>query len=218
MLSLASFIRLARDWIELGSQHSFFANWRLEVISEQQSACMRKRITRVHSKEVTSPGQQIPRSGDGCLLQDYANVQRVHILDVTIAFSATYKVPVLYFNILDTSGLPIPANNLDLYMGQTYISEKKASSSCIEPVVTLVEHPFDECLAFMVHPCATASQMRNICQSSNNKAYLFQWWSLYGRLLDLSLPVECICDLLSSSNSRHKVPLNEQGAPSRISQ
>lgn len=199
MISLDTFIICAEEWKRLEAAEDFFANWKLKSARNRGEACLLKRFTKATTKGGNSAPETdslvrkaTPRYGSA---QDHNSVVSVYFVDVTIAYSPVYRVPVLYFNILDSTGIPLRPADLTKYMSRTYEVEKGSSASMVTPILSMEEHPFDSNVAYMIHPCETVRHMQTLtlCSSQSDhetrRTYLLRWWSLYGRLLDIHFPL-----------------------------
>ncbi|KAL8572243.1 hypothetical protein ACOMHN_022480 [Nucella lapillus] len=101
-----------------------------------------------------------------------------------VVYSASYSVPVLYFNVCKPDGkrlsleevwVRVPADH------QQRLDHHKWAT------LTQQEHPYLGSPYFMLHPCHTASLMAQVPCPQDTRYYLVKWLSSVGQVVGLEL-------------------------------
>ncbi|KQK23231.1 ubiquitin-like-conjugating enzyme ATG10 isoform X1 [Brachypodium distachyon] len=119
----------------------------------------------------------------------------VHVYDFHIAYSFSYKVPLLYFQghqaggqllTIDEIKKDLPAHSLNV------LSESKWT------FITREEHPHLSRPWFTLHPCGTSDWMKLLLGKSGEKdlclQYLSTWLSVVGQAVGLKIPLKLHCN------------------------
>ncbi|KAK7386222.1 hypothetical protein VNO78_26283 [Psophocarpus tetragonolobus] len=130
----------------------------------------------------------------------------VNHYDFHIIYSASYRVPVLYFRSYHSDGQLLPFNNeieKDL-PGHT----AKLRSESKWTFMTQEEHPYLKRPWYKLHPCGTSDWMKllfggDLSLNKNSfiiEQYLVSWFSVIGQVVGLKIPLEMV-DTVVSNNS-----------------
>lgn len=121
----------------------------------------------------------VGQKNDDTAAQPVLRLHTLHIYSYSIAYSLSYREPVLYFDAADAGGTPLSLEQVlaDLRLAETTTgngisSEINAANASLEtaaPVQALVsreEHPLLRRLMWMLHPCQTGAIMRLLLDQS----------------------------------------------------
>lgn len=148
-------------------------------------------------------GSQIEESNDDPVPDDVvehdtwvqSSRDNVHLYDFHIVYSFSYKVPVLYFQGLQSGGQlltldeikkDLPPHSLQL------LNESKWT------FITREEHPHLSRPWFTLHPCGTSDWMKLLLHKLGDKdrslQYLPAWLSVVGQAVGLKIPLKLYCN------------------------
>ncbi|XP_071118274.1 ubiquitin-like-conjugating enzyme ATG10 [Haliotis cracherodii] len=106
-----------------------------------------------------------------------------------IVYSASYGVPVLYFNAYTQDGrlLSLDAvwNNVPQHYQDRFQHERWT-------ILTQQEHPILGRPFFQLHPCHTADLMSKLDPHSCSRNYLLSWLSAVGPVVGLKIPLSYV--------------------------
>ncbi|KAJ4730374.1 ubiquitin-like-conjugating enzyme ATG10 [Melia azedarach] len=148
---------------------------------EEESSCSKE-------EEPIDTATLVP-SGDG----------EVHYYDFHVVYSASYRVPVLYFRAYCSSGQPLALDEIE-----------KDLPSCSAKVlleskwtfITQEEHPYLNRPWYKLHPCGTSEWMKLLFLGDTRhtksgvkfEQYLVSWFSVVGQVVGLRIPSEMLND------------------------
>lgn len=133
--------------------------------------------------------------GDDTWVQSSSD--NVHVYDFHVAYSFSYRVPVLYFQghqaggqllTLDEIKEDLPSHSLKV------LSESKWT------FITREEHPHLSRPWFTLHPCGTSHWMKllleetKLADEDQSLQYLPAWLSVVGQAVGLKIPLELYCN------------------------
>uniref|UniRef100_A0A1J3HQK5 Ubiquitin-like-conjugating enzyme ATG10 n=1 Tax=Noccaea caerulescens TaxID=107243 RepID=A0A1J3HQK5_NOCCA len=121
------------------------------------------------------------------------NVEKeAHYYDFHVVYSASYRVPVLYFRGYCSGGQPLSLDVIkeDLPSGSLgLLLESKWT------FITQEEHPYLNRPWFKLHPCGTEEWIKLLssggCQMTVD-LYLVSWFSVVGQAVGLRIPLEML--------------------------
>ncbi|KAJ4843229.1 hypothetical protein Tsubulata_008733 [Turnera subulata] len=123
--------------------------------------------------------------------------RRVHYYEFHIVYSASYRVPVLYFRAYYCDGQPIPLNEVekDLPARSTKVMLESKWT-----FITQEEHPYLNRPWYKLHPCGTSEWMKllflgDAALAENKLAielYVMSWFSVVGQVFGLRIPIEMV--------------------------
>ncbi|KAG8640413.1 ubiquitin-like-conjugating enzyme ATG10 isoform X2 [Manihot esculenta] len=127
----------------------------------------------------------------------HSNHHEVHYYDFHIVYSASYRVPVLYFRGYDSEGLPLQLNEIEKDLpacSAKVLLESKWT------FITQEEHPYLNRPWYKLHPCGTSEWMKLLfldeaALAENRVAielYLVSWFSVVGQVIGLRVPIEMV--------------------------
>ncbi|XP_020592714.1 ubiquitin-like-conjugating enzyme ATG10 isoform X2 [Phalaenopsis equestris] len=129
----------------------------------------------------------------------------IHEYDFHIAYSFSYRTPVLYFHGRQSDGQPLDLGDIQKDLPEYSLKLLRESKWTF---ITLEDHPFLHRPWYMLHPCGTSEWMRLLLsgvQQENPCAvnYLVSWLSVVGQAVGLRIPASlttsCFIDCSSSS-------------------
>ncbi|KAJ1690990.1 hypothetical protein LUZ63_015145 [Rhynchospora breviuscula] len=204
-LSAADFytsaVCFSQKWKELNSD---FPNWiwvpssRLGAISEAEGYLVLEKMKLPTERNDSSlelndfDGDANDELTDDATLVDNYSLD-AHFYDLHVAYSFTYKVPVLYFRGYKSDGCPLSLNQIkeELPSHSVQILEKSKWT-----FMTQEEHPYLNTPWYTLHPCGTSDWMKLlISQSSFGEEvcllrYFPAWLSVIGQTVWLRVPLE----------------------------
>ncbi|RZC02635.1 Ubiquitin-like-conjugating enzyme ATG10 isoform E [Glycine soja] len=129
----------------------------------------------------------------------------VNQYDFHIVYSATYRVPVLYFRSYHGDGQLLPFDEIEKDLPG---HSAKLRSESKWTFISHEEHPYLNRPWYKLHPCGTSDWMKLLFNgdSSLNKKdfvieqYLVSWFSAIGLVVGLKMPLEML-DTVVSNNS-----------------
>lgn len=99
------------------------------------------------------------------------------LCDYHVVYNVSYSVPTLYFSVTKVTGELVSLKELWPHLS---VSESNKWS-----MITQTEHPLLSTPYFYVHPCHTASMMKN----NKDSFYLLTWLSSLAPIVGLQLPL-----------------------------
>nr|XP_043637267.1 ubiquitin-like-conjugating enzyme ATG10 isoform X2 [Erigeron canadensis] len=122
-----------------------------------------------------------------------------HRYDFHVVYSASYRVPVLYFRAYSSDGQPL---NLDEIEKNLPTKSAEVLTESKWTFITQEEHPYLNKPWYTLHPCGTSEWMKLLLAGdksttkSGTERYLVSWFSVVGQVFGLKLPL----DMLKSIN------------------
>ncbi|KAJ6880670.1 hypothetical protein NC652_033874 [Populus alba x Populus x berolinensis] len=142
-----------------------------------------------------------------------SNRHEAHYYDFHIVYSASYRVPVLYFRAY-CSVMSMSCLNILIFVecidGRPLLLNEieKDLPACSSKVlletkwtfITQEEHPFLNRPWYKLHPCGTSEWMKLLCLGDEVAAknglaielYLVSWFSVVGQVVGLKTPLEMV--------------------------
>ena len=99
------------------------------------------------------------------------------LCDYHVVYNVYYSVPTLYFSVTKVTGELVSLKELWPHLS--------ASKSDKWSMITQTEHPLLSTPYFYIHPCHTATMMKNI----EGSFYLLTWLSSLAPIVGLQLPL-----------------------------
>ncbi|XP_023641136.1 ubiquitin-like-conjugating enzyme ATG10 isoform X2 [Capsella rubella] len=128
------------------------------------------------------------------LVQNQEN--EAHYYDFHLVYSASYKVPVLYFRGYCSDGQPLSLDVIKKDLPSCSVSLLAESKWTF---ITQEEHPYLNRPWFKLHPCGTEDWIKLLSQSSISagcqmpvELYLVSWFSVVGQVVGLRIPLEML--------------------------
>lgn len=116
---------------------------------------------------------------------------KVHYYDFHIVYSASYRVPVLYFRAYCSDGQPL---FLDDIKKDLPVNSAKVPLESKWTFITQEEHPYLNRPWYKLHPCGTSEWMKLLFLDARNggeiERYLVSWLSVIGQVVGLKVPLE----------------------------
>ncbi|KAK9091674.1 hypothetical protein Sjap_024851 [Stephania japonica] len=120
----------------------------------------------------------------------------VHQYDFHIVYSASYRVPVLYFRGYRCDGQPLTVDDIEKGLPANALKTLKESKWTF---MTREEHPFLNRPWYTFHPCGTSEWMKLLFSDSSSsehgavvEQYLVSWLSVVGQVVGLQVPLEML--------------------------
>ncbi|KAK8937510.1 hypothetical protein KSP39_PZI012549 [Platanthera zijinensis] len=114
----------------------------------------------------------------------------IHAYDFHIAYSHSYRDPVLYFNGHRSDGQPLDLDEMQKDLpeySQKLLTESKWT------FITVEEHPYLHQPWYMLHPCGTSDWMKLLLHGRPDAAdYLISWLSVVGQTVGLRVPISLV--------------------------
>ncbi|XP_078173067.1 autophagocytosis-associated family protein [Carex rostrata] len=208
-LSAADFYASAnyfsQKWKEINSD---FANWvwipcsRLGSLSETEGyLALEKMNFQIERRKDSSLELNCCDSSTNEEITDEATLVDVynngaHLYDFHVAYSFTYKVPVLYFRGYKSDGCQLSLDEIkeELPSHSVEILEKLKWT-----FMTQEEHPYLNTPWYTLHPCGTSDWMKLLLSGTSCGEevaliqYLPAWMSVIGQAVGLRVPLELYC-------------------------
>ncbi|WCJ37269.1 Ubiquitin-like-conjugating enzyme ATG10 [Euphorbia peplus] len=127
----------------------------------------------------------------------HKNQLQAHFYDFHIVYSASYKVPVLYFRGYSNDGCPLLLDEIETDL-PTCSSKVLLESKWT--FITQEEHPWLNRPWYKLHPCGTSEWMKLLFLGDAAMAekriqlYLVSWFSVVGQVVGLRTPIEMVND------------------------
>ncbi|PIN17482.1 hypothetical protein CDL12_09860 [Handroanthus impetiginosus] len=120
-----------------------------------------------------------------------------HHFDFHVVYSASYRVPVLYFHAYCNDGQPLL---LDDIKREITVNSAELLSRCKWTFMTKEEHPILNRPWYTLHPCGTSEWMKLLLKSDASatqgeipeQKYLVSWFSIVGQVFGLRIPFEML--------------------------
>ncbi|KAJ8748144.1 hypothetical protein K2173_000552 [Erythroxylum novogranatense] len=134
---------------------------------------------------------------DATLVHSNKSYDGAHYYDFHIVYSASYRVPALYFRGYCCDGRPLMLNEIEKDLpscSAKVLLESKWS------FITLEEHPYMNRPWYKLHPCGTSEWMKllflsDAVMAKNGLAidqYLVSWFSVVGQVVGLRTPIKMV--------------------------
>ncbi|KAJ4761807.1 Ubiquitin-like-conjugating enzyme ATG10 [Rhynchospora pubera] len=198
----ASAIYFSQRWNETNSD---FPNWvwipcsRLGAISEDEGYLVLEKI-KLQTERNDSNLEELNNcdSSANDELTDEATLVDVHshdahLYDLHIAYSFTYKVPVLYFRGYKSDGCHLSLDEIKEELPSHSVEILQKSKWTF---MTQEEHPYLNTPWYTLHPCGTGDWMKLLLSSTSYGEnisliqYLPAWLSVIGQTVGLRVPLE----------------------------
>ncbi|XP_059449998.1 ubiquitin-like-conjugating enzyme ATG10 isoform X3 [Corylus avellana] len=126
-----------------------------------------------------------------------SNCSKVPYYDLHIIYSASYRVPVLFFRAYYSDGEPLGFNAIEKDLPA---HSAKALLDSKWTFITQEEHPYLNRPWFKLHPCGTSEWMKllfhvDVSVAKNGvtiELYLLSWLSVVGQVVGLRIPLEML--------------------------
>jgi hypothetical protein len=108
--------------------------------------------------------------------------------NLSIVYSHTYRVPVLYFSVQYLDGSPCLRDSLVAFIRQSHHQNRVVDSWNI---ISAEQHPVTGLPSFFLHPCATSDWMKLLVapgHDDNSILYLLSWMSMVLATIGLPIP------------------------------
>ncbi|XP_059450015.1 ubiquitin-like-conjugating enzyme ATG10 isoform X5 [Corylus avellana] len=146
-------------------------------------------------KEETSCSEKEELIDIATLVQ--SNCSKVPYYDLHIIYSASYRVPVLFFRAYYSDGEPLGFNAIEKDLPA---HSAKALLDSKWTFITQEEHPYLNRPWFKLHPCGTSEWMKllfhvDVSVAKNGvtiELYLLSWLSVVGQVVGLRIPLEML--------------------------
>ncbi|KAF5746244.1 ubiquitin-like-conjugating enzyme ATG10 isoform X1 [Tripterygium wilfordii] len=155
------------------------------------------------SDRVTQSGEEETTCGNEDAIDSAMLVQsshsEVYYYDLHVVYSASYRVPVLYFRVYGSDGRPLALDEIE-----------KVLPSCSAKIlleskwtfITQEEHPYLHRPWYKLHPCGTSEWMKLMLVGDASVAnlesvielYLVSWLSFVGQVVGLRVPFKMLDD------------------------
>ncbi|KAK2649536.1 hypothetical protein Ddye_017025 [Dipteronia dyeriana] len=125
--------------------------------------------------------------------------REVHFYDFHIVYSASYRVPVLYFRAYCSGGQPLALDEIEKDLPACSSKVLLASKWTF---ITLEEHPYLNRPWYKLHPCGTSEWVKLLFLGDSalaqygvaSRQYLVSWFSVVGQVVGLRIPFEMLND------------------------
>lgn len=125
------------------------------------------------------------------------NCSEVPFYDLHIVYSASYRVPVLFFRAYHSDGKTLVFNEIEKYLPA---HSTKVLLDSKWTFITQEEHPYLNRPWYKLHPCGTSEWMKllfhaDVSAAKNGAAmerYLVSWFSVVGQVVGLRIPLEML--------------------------
>ncbi|CAM0904001.1 unnamed protein product [Alopecurus aequalis] len=198
----ASAKALATKWAEIDDLDDSLPNWawrpccKMGVPSEKEGFLVLEGVYYAGAASEIEVSNELDDKG---IVEHDTWVQsscddNVHDYDFHIAYSFSYKVPMLYFQghqaggellTIDEIKKDLPSHSLQV------LSESKWT------FITREEHPHLSWPWFTLHPCGTSEWMKLLLDKLGDKdrslQYMSAWLSVVGQAVGLKIPLKLYC-------------------------
>ncbi|KAK4483002.1 hypothetical protein RD792_010178 [Penstemon davidsonii] len=125
-----------------------------------------------------------------------------HFYDFHVVYSASYKVPVLYFRAYCSDGQPLVLDEIEKDIP---VNSAQLLARSKWTFITQEEHPKLNRPWYTLHPCGTSEWMKLLlckedavpvaqCKIIPVEKYLVSWFSVVGQVFSLKIPFEMLLD------------------------
>ncbi|KAK8937123.1 hypothetical protein KSP39_PZI012553 [Platanthera zijinensis] len=137
------------------------------------------------------------------LLEVHVPSNVIHAYDFHIAYSHSYRDPVLYFNGHRSDGQPLDLDEIQKDLPEY---SRKLLTESKWTFITVEEHPYLHQPWYMLHPCGTSDWMKLLLHGRPDAAdYLISWLSVVGQTVGLRVPISLVghqaCSRLGSGRA-----------------
>ncbi|KAL0436668.1 UNVERIFIED_CONTAM: Ubiquitin-like-conjugating enzyme ATG10 [Sesamum radiatum] len=121
-----------------------------------------------------------------------------HHYDFHVVYSASYRVPVLYFRACCSDGQPLLLDDIEKDLPLYSVEQLTRSRQMF---ITQEEHPQLNRPWYTLHPCGTSEWMKLLLCNDASAAqvegiavdkYLISWFSVVGQVFGLRIPLEML--------------------------
>ncbi|XP_022848935.1 ubiquitin-like-conjugating enzyme ATG10 isoform X2 [Olea europaea var. sylvestris] len=138
---------------------------------------------------------------DAILVQDYC--REVNHYDFHIVYSASYRVPVLYFRAYQSDGQTLVLDEIEKDIPP---NSGKLLRESKWTFITQEEHPQLNRPWYTLHPCGTSDWMKLLLTNEasvvqggvTTEKYLVSWFSVVGQVFGLKIPFEMLDNIGTS--------------------
>jgi ubiquitin-like-conjugating enzyme ATG10 len=125
-------------------------------------------------------------------------------LSCDVVYSASYQVPVLYFQLCNTPWHSPPSLDTLHSILVPDLHRTHVQRIGILGAISKSDHPVTGVPSFFVHPCQTLAAMANlqISRSGGPDDYLLGWIGIIGAAVGLSVPAQMASRSVESKSSR----------------
>ncbi|KDP45208.1 hypothetical protein JCGZ_15073 [Jatropha curcas] len=187
-------------WVD-GPKPPFIASQQVEGFLSLENICL---FGSSEDNEVSTAGEEEAGFFEREEAIDDATLERrdnneVHYYDFHIIYSASYRVPVLYFRGYCSNGQPLQLNKIEQDLPACSANVLLQSKWTF---ITQEEHPYLNRPWYKLHPCGTNEWMkllfRGEAATAKNRVlielYLVSWFSVVGQVIGLKVPIEMVND------------------------
>ncbi|XP_065874366.1 ubiquitin-like-conjugating enzyme ATG10 [Euphorbia lathyris] len=188
-------------WFWVNSKKRPFLTQQVDGFLSLEKICLIKPIEDNHeelssTEEEDTGFSEITAGIDDATLV-HNNQHQAHFYDFHIVYSASYKVPVLYFRGYCSDGRPLLLDEIEMDL-PTCSSKVLLESKWT--FITQEEHPWLNRPWYKLHPCGTSEWMKLLFLGDAAMAekriqlYLVSWFSVVGQVVGLRTPMEMVHD------------------------
>ncbi|KAL9169380.1 hypothetical protein ABFS82_04G075900 [Erythranthe guttata] len=120
-----------------------------------------------------------------------------HRYDFHVVYSASYRVPVLYFRAYCNDGQPLSLDDIEKDIP---VNSAELITRSKWTFMTQQEHPILDRPWYTLHPCGTSEWMKLLINSDASIAqnpvtvekYMVSWFSVVGQVFGLKIPFEML--------------------------
>ncbi|KAG5071786.1 hypothetical protein JHK86_006997 [Glycine max] len=198
----------AWKWITCPKQHHLVASHKVEGYLSLENMCHIKSSQEQESdrsltwKEESNISQREEPFDKATLV---CPEHEVNHYDFHIVYSASYRVPVLYFRSYRSDGQLLPFNEIEKDLPG---HSAKLRSESKWTFITHEEHPYLNRPWYKLHPCGTSDWMKLLFHSDSSlnkngfviEQYLISWFSVIGQVVGLKIPLEMLDTVVSNDS------------------
>ncbi|CAN0824373.1 Ubiquitin-like-conjugating enzyme ATG10 [Linum grandiflorum] len=151
-------------------------------------------VVPLEDAETSLPEEEESTDSVGCKVQSSDLNDEHHCFDLHIIYSASFRVPVLYFRAycsdggnlgLDEIERALPANSVKLLLESKWT------------FITQVEHPYLNRPWYKLHPCGSSEWMKLLLQAEKGvkpgvELYLLSWFSVVAPMVGIAIPIHML--------------------------
>ncbi|XP_051142309.1 ubiquitin-like-conjugating enzyme ATG10 isoform X3 [Andrographis paniculata] len=116
-----------------------------------------------------------------------------HRFDFHVVYSASFRVPVLFFRAYCSDGQPLLLDDIEKDIS---ISAAEQLTKSKWTFITQEEHPHLNRPWYMLHPCATSEWMKLLSAAwIPAENFLSSWFSVVGQVFRLKIPYQMLLDI-----------------------
>ncbi|KAI4354099.1 hypothetical protein L6164_002998 [Bauhinia variegata] len=195
------------SWVPCPKQH-LVSSHRVEgYLQLENFCCVKSSEKELVEVTLTQKAESGRSNKEECF--DYATLvcseqpHEVIHYDFHIVYSASYRVPVLYFRAYHTDGQPLLFNDIEKDLPG---NSAKLPSESKWTFITQEEHPYLNRPWYKLHPCGTGEWMKLLflgdplltVKGQLIERYLVSWFSVVGQVVGLKLPLGMLDSIVST--------------------